>query len=277
MATYANSQLTSAGLLLASRAAAGKTTFSLTRTTASSKDLSTVSVGELTAMPDEMQSGVLTDNSIVRLDDHTLKQVEVFFTNRDLEISYPVNAIGIYAKETGGSEILYAVIKAVEAEMMPSFADKVLLEFKLAVTVVVGQIQNVTVAVDPNGLATTTYVQNQQVAVVLNEKSYAIDTAKLNLNDYPGFKAWGYYNGAGIAQTTSYAGVPLMTELTMNVDLQNNGQVMIPRFMTAQIKAALPDFNIGSFAVTRASDGKWMYLISEPATIGIQCLNATFK
>lgn len=277
MATYANSQLTSAGLLLASRAAAGKTTFSLTRTTTSGKDLSTVSVDELTVMPNEMQSGVLTDNSIVRLDDHTLKQVEVFFTNRDLKTSYPVNAIGIYAKETGGSEILYAVIKAVEAEMMPSFADKVLLEFKLAVTVVVGQIQNVTVAVDPNGLATTTYVQNQQVAVALNEKSYEIDTAKLDLNDYPRFKAWGYYNGAGIAQTTSYAGVPLMTELTMNVDLQNNGQVMIPRFMTAQIKAALPDFNIGSFTVTRANDGKWMYLISKPATIGIQCLNATFK
>lgn len=277
MATYGNSRLTDAGVLLASRAAIGKTTFTLTRATSTADRLSTTAIATMMTLPHEVQTGVLTDNTLVRLEDHTLKRVEVFFDNRNLKASYSMNAIGIYAKETGGSEILYAVITAVEAETMPGFVDKVLLEFKLVVTVVVGQIDNVTVLVNLNGLATTSYVQSQQVAVTLNSSEYSVDTTGLGVNNYPLFKAWGYYNGAGMAQTVSYAGVPLMTELTMNVDMKNNGQVMIPRFLLPQVKAALPDFDVNKFTVNRASDGKWLYLNSDPVTIGIQCLNATFK
>ncbi|BDZ30638.1 hypothetical protein RA086_05660 [Lactiplantibacillus sp. WILCCON 0030] len=278
MATYGNSQLTAAGLLLASRAASGQTKFKLTRTTSTAKDLSSTAVDAMTSLPNEVQTGSLTDNLVTRSSDHTIKTVEVLFTNRDLKAGYILNAIGIYAKEDGSNtEILYSVIKAKTAETIPSFADKVLLEFRLAVTVVVGQIENVTIDVKPTDLVTVTYLENQQTPVALGSTSFGVNTSKLDLNDYPRFKAWGYYNGAGIPQTTPYAGVPRMFEFTMTVDLLVNGQTMVPKFFLAQIKAALPDFDLTKFKTNRASDGKWMYLISEPATIGIECLNATFK
>ncbi|CAM3206286.1 hypothetical protein [Lactiplantibacillus plajomi] len=302
MAKYKDSVLTTAGLALASSAYAGKTTFKLTRTTTTAEKLTTDKIRPLSALPIEKQEGLITQGDSVVTHDHTLITAELYFTNQDLSAGYEVNAIGVYAQETGADEILYSVIIADQPEYMPDFSDKVLMEFKTTVTMAVGQIDAVIIEMATDGLATRQYVDNtlkqaksyadtgdsqaltaakeytdSNLPASLDDRSFAVDISMLNVNDFPHFRAWGYYNGAGIAQTTAYAGVPLMTEFTLSVDLKENGEVMIPKLVPKQIETALPDFDTSSFTVSVASDGEWLYLISEPATIGIQCLNAKFK
>lgn len=127
-------------------------------------------------------------------------------------------------------------------------------------------------------LMTTANFGKQTTAQPLNDSVYAVDTSSLAISDYPRFKAWGYYNGAGIPQAGGgYYGVPRMFELSLLVDLMSNGQTIVPKFIMNQIKTALPDYDVTSIEVNKSSDGKWIYLVSGVATIGIQCLNAKFK
>lgn len=286
MSEYNDSVLTTQGLELAKRALLGTTKFQLTRATATGADLNAVQLESLLTLPDE-QVGLVTEadggGSMI---DHTIATVEILFTNEGLAAGYDVTAIGIYALEDGAdSEILYAVMtaKTGHAEYLPDYADKVLAEFKVTSMIVVGNVDAVSVAIDLDTLASKQFVYNQLNPPALNNLSFGVDTSGLGYTDYPRFKAWGYYNGAGIAQKVSYAGVPRMYDLYMAADLTNNGAVMIPKFLTAQIKTLLPELDPTCLLANRSTDGRWMYLFCDPEkvkyspTIGIQCLNATFK
>ncbi|WP_047999914.1 hypothetical protein [Lactiplantibacillus herbarum] len=161
MSKYQDSVLTPAGLLLASKAYAGKTTFKLTRTATTADVLTTDGIKKLTMLPNEVQAGTIAQSDNVVSDDHTLITTELLFTNQDLAKSYQINAIGVYAMEAGTTnEILYSVAIADQAEFMPDFADKVLMEFKTIITMAVGQKSNVTIEMVANNLATQQYVQN---------------------------------------------------------------------------------------------------------------------
>lgn len=285
MSEYNDSILTTKGLELAKRALLGQAKFKLTRATATGADLSTVQLESLSVLPDE-QVGLVTEADGVSMIDHTIATVEVLFTNENLVTGYDVTAIGIYALEDGAdSEILYAVMtaKTGHAEYLPDYADKVLAEFKVTSMIVVGNVDAVSIAIDLDTLASKQFVYNQLNPPTLNDLSFSVDTSGLGYTDYPRFKAWGYYNGAGIAQKVSYAGVPHMYDLYMVADLTNNGAVMIPKFLTAQIKTLLPELDPSCLLANRSTDGRWMYLFCDPKvvqyspTIGIQCLNATFK
>lgn len=285
MSEYNDSILTTKGLELAKRALLGTTKFQLTRATATSTDLSTVQLESLLSLPDE-QAGLVTEADGNSLVDHTIATVEILFTNENLATGYDVTAIGIYALEDGtNSEILYAVLtaKTGRAEYLPDYTDKVLAEFKVTSMIVVGNVDAVSVTIDLDTLASKQFVYNQLNPLALNNLSFGVDTSGLGYTDYPRFKAWGYYNGAGIAQKVSYAGVPRMYDLYMAADLTNNGAVMIPKFLTAQIKTLLPELDPSCLLANRSTDGKWMYIFCDPEkvqyspTIGIQCLNAKFK
>ncbi|MDN7062812.1 hypothetical protein FIV11_13955 [Lactiplantibacillus plantarum] len=190
MSKYKDSILTTAGLQLASKAYAGKTTFKLTRTATTVDVIAADKVKTLMVLPHEVQAGTITQGDSVVSDDHTLITTELLFTNKDLKTGYSINAIGVYALEAGtDKEILYSVAIAEQAEYMPDFADKVLMEFKATITMAVGQISNVTIEMIANNLATQQYVQNaikdlakdSEVVhdnhdgnIVVNSKSYDI-------------------------------------------------------------------------------------------------------
>lgn len=111
----------------------------------------------------------------------------------------------------------------------------------------------------------------------LKDLQLTINMATLDLNDMPRFKAYGYYNGAGIPQVTPSFGVPEIFELKLTMNIKDSGRVVVPNFQLLQLQKLLPDFDTTSFSVQRSFKGNWIYLNSGLPTIGIECLNAEFK
>lgn len=110
----------------------------------------------------------------------------------------------------------------------------------------------------------------------LNDLALKIDISGLPYNQLPSFEAYAYYNGAGISQETAYYGNPEVTKLDLAYSLRDGSTTLVPNFLLKQINTVLPDFAIDNFVQNRSGDGKWMYLISGRATIGINCDNAVF-
>lgn len=190
MSKYNESILTSAGLDLASRAANGKTKFTITRATATGDDLSSLSEEELqalTKLPNEVQTGIITNQDENIPNSNSVIGTELLFTNDGLEDSYSINAVALYAKEDDkDEEILYAITTAQQPEFIPDFADQVLLQFRLTIYVIVGRTENVTVTVDPTGMASKEYVDGKLGDIDVNDK--ISDSTTLNklqkLNEY---------------------------------------------------------------------------------------------
>ena len=165
MSKYNESILTTAGLDLASRAANGKTKFTITRATSTEDDLTTISeedLQKLTKLPNEVQTGVIANKDENIPNSNSVIGTELLFTNNSLKKSYSINAVALYAKEDGkDNEILYALTTAQQPEYMPDFADQVLLQFRLTIYVIVGRTENVEVTVDPTGMASKEYVDGK--------------------------------------------------------------------------------------------------------------------
>lgn len=111
----------------------------------------------------------------------------------------------------------------------------------------------------------------------LKNLQLTINMDTLDLNDMPRFKAYGYYNGAGIPQTTPSFGVSEIFELKLTTDIKDSGRIVVPNFQLFQLQKLLSDFDTTSFSVQHSFNGNWIYLNSGLATIGIKCLNAKFK
>lgn len=190
MSKYNESILTSAGLDLASRAANGKTKFTITKATATGDDLSSLSEEDLqalTKLPNEVQTGIITNQDENIPNSNSVIGTELLFTNDGLEDSYSINAVALYAKEDDkDEEILYAITTAQQPEFIPDFADQVLLQFRLTIYVIVGRTENVTVTVDPTGMASKEYVDGKLGEIDVNDK--ISDSTTLNklqkLNEY---------------------------------------------------------------------------------------------
>lgn len=174
MSKYNESILTSAGLDLASRAANGKTKFTITRATATGDDLSSLSEEDLqalTKLPNEVQTGIITNQDENIPNSNSVIGTELLFTNDGLEDSYSINAVALYAKEDDkDEEILYAITTAQQPEFIPDFADQILLQFRLTIYVIVGRTENVTVTVDPTGMASKEYVDGKLGEIDVNDK-----------------------------------------------------------------------------------------------------------
>ena len=160
MSKYDASELTNEGLRLSSLAANGKTSFTITRVASTADDLSDVDVTELTALPHEVQTGTINDRLNSPDGNNAIVGTDVTFENSGLTESYSIGAVGLYATESGEGklEVLYAVVKAIKPEFIPDFNDKVLMQFGMIVYVIVGKAENVTVTINPAGMATKEYV-----------------------------------------------------------------------------------------------------------------------
>ncbi|WP_338230777.1 hypothetical protein [Lactiplantibacillus paraxiangfangensis] len=237
-------------------------------------------------------------------------------TGNILTSDYKVALIGVVAHtSTDSTDKLLGVVVGVDPFILPAY-NNVPVSYIAGVTFGYSNATNITIQIKNDVYALSTDVQALDKATVkdnhdgtitangttftpaddtkvmhpadlamntLNEASFSVDTNSLGFYDYPRFIARAYYNGAGIAQSgDGYAGVPEMFHLQMFADLKDNGAVMIPKFWTLQLKSVMPDFDTSNFTINRSTDGHWLYLVSNTPevgapTIGIQCLNATFK
>lgn len=164
MSKYNKTVLTNAGIDLAKKVNAGRTKFSITKTATSSENLSDKSIADLqnmTELPSVMQYGVITDVEDSTLDKDTVIGMDLKFNNKELVHGYSVNTIGLYAKEDGGDEFLYAVATAIDPEHMPDFNNKAMFQFNVTIYVVVGQSSSVTINVTEEGVAAKKYVDNE--------------------------------------------------------------------------------------------------------------------
>ncbi|HCD08242.1 MAG TPA: hypothetical protein DEQ50_08315 [Lactobacillus sp.] len=182
MSKYNETILTAGGLDLATRAANGKTKFTITKATATADDLTVMSetdLQNLTVLPNEIQTGSITNQTENIPNSKSVVGTEVLFTNQGIKKGYLINAVGLYAKEDGkDEEILYALNTAIEPEFMPDFADQVLLQFRITMYVIVGRTENVTVIIDPSGTASKDYVNTKIAEIDVNDKIQDEDIAK---------------------------------------------------------------------------------------------------
>lgn len=238
-------------------------------------------VAGLTDIDSVKQAGIIravidsgSANSIVQID----------FDLSKLDAPYQLNSVGLYATDQNGKEILYAI----ECLQHPQYMDaSTTMDVNSHyMKIAVGNVEQMDVSLSPAGMVSLAELKGILADYLpikdfkadrLNETGFSIDTTGLAVNDYPRFVAFGYYNGAGIPQATAYAGVETMFGLHLAVDLKDNGQTVLTKFRLSEVAKYLPEFDTASFTQTVSSDGKWVYLVSGVATIGIQCLNAKFK
>lgn len=182
MSKYKETILTDGGLDLATRAANGKTKFTITKATATEDDLSSKSdedLQKLVTLPNEIQTGSITNQAENIKNSKSVVGTEILFTNEHIDKGYKVNSVGLYAKEDGSdTEILYALNTAIEPEYMPDFADQVLMQFKITMYVIVGRTENVTVQVDPTNMASKEYVDTKIADIDVNDKIQIVEINK---------------------------------------------------------------------------------------------------
>ena len=224
MASYGNTVLTGAGIDLVKRVIAKTATFEITRVATSSDSRltnATISAIEaMTALPSVNQTGTVT-----AFDTSNDKQVglKCEFTNQGLTNPYNICGVGIYAKEAGKSEILFAVAPAKEPETMPAKPNdqSALFSFSLNMYVVVGQASamtitattegvvksiNSTIKPDANGNVTISYYSQAEVDQKVSSLSSAIDSlnsTKANNTDFNALKNRVAANESGKADKTS--------------------------------------------------------------------------
>lgn len=224
MASYGNTVLTSAGIELVKRVIAKTATFEITRVATSSDSRltnATISAIEaMTALPSVNQTGTVT-----AFDTSNDKQIglKCEFTNQGLTNHYNICGVGIYAKEAGKSEILFAVAPAKEPETMPAKSNdqSALFSFSLNMYVVVGQASaisitattegvvksiNGTIKPDANGNISLSYYSQAEVDQKISSLSGMIDSlnsTKANNTDFNALKNRVAANEAGKADKSN--------------------------------------------------------------------------
>lgn len=229
MSKYSETILTANGLDLATRAANGKVKFTLTKAAATSDDLSKLEESDLqnlTTLPNEKQTGVITNQDENIPNSTAVVGTEILFTNEGINEGYSINGVGLYAKEEGkDEEILYAVNTAVEPEFMPDFADKVIMQFKITMYVIVGRTENVTVIVDPTGMASKEWVTTKIAEIDVNDKiqDSDIDDQLQKRLVYTNFKSKNMNKATQIAEMVGQLPTGLKT-----VDKEGNITPILP-------------------------------------------------
>lgn len=153
MGLYNGSVITNAGAAMIASAIAGQKTVEITAVKTSSHVYSSgTNLAELTSISDIVQT---TRPSSIQVYNDTTVQVVARFSNANVANTYSVNTLGVYAKYTGGSEILLAVITAVTPDEVESGTGTSLAAYVYNVQMVIGNAPQVTLTVNDAGTATT--------------------------------------------------------------------------------------------------------------------------
>lgn len=153
MASYNDTVLTNNGISILNRVLAGKCTVTFTRAVSSIADYSGKTLSELqalTSLDSVEQNGVATRFDVRS---KTMVSIDLLFTNKDLQSSYEIKTIGLYAKASDSStEVLYAVATASDPETMPAYVDQKLAKFTLTLYTKVGQADKTSITITDEGV-----------------------------------------------------------------------------------------------------------------------------
>lgn len=153
MASYNDTVLTNSGIAILNRVLAGKCTVTFTRAVSSIADYSGKTLSELqalTSLASIEQNGVATRFDVRS---ETMVSIDLLFTNKDLQNSYEIKTIGLYAKASDSStEVLYAVATASDPETMPAYVDQKLAKFTLTLYTKVGQADKTSITITDEGV-----------------------------------------------------------------------------------------------------------------------------
>ena len=161
-----NLVITSKGQELMSRLIAGTTTATFTKIAGSDHDYSGVSLEALTELEDVKQNVLV---SKVTRTDLTLVEVLAALDNHDLTEGYYVKALGLYAKDGDGEEMLYAVsVETVAPDYLPAFSGKTVSGITYRLITKVDNSEQVTLEVNPRAFPTIEQVDNIQKMIELH-------------------------------------------------------------------------------------------------------------
>lgn len=145
-----NIVLTENGLALRDKLNAGQTTATFTRFCTSSAEYDQSELGALTELKDSKLESAVTNLEI--REDHTMV-ISGAVDNKSLQEGYYITLIGLYAKETDGEEILFAVSKVSSPMYMPEKSGA-LSGMSIRFSVKIENSDSINVTVDPTTAAT---------------------------------------------------------------------------------------------------------------------------
>jgi hypothetical protein len=149
--------ITDAGEELIAKMVAGTTTATFTKVGISPRDYSGVQTEKLTDIEDVRQSTLVSN--VVRTDGSKV-EVLAAFENKDVTEGYYVRTVGIWAEDSDGNEILYAVATDSTPDYMPEYGGKTVSGISYRINIRVDRSSQVSVEVNPAATPTIEQVEN---------------------------------------------------------------------------------------------------------------------
>ncbi len=155
--------ITNQGQELIAKMIAGTSTASFTKIQTSDYDYSTETLKDLTFLYDVKQEALIS--SVTRTDT-TMVEVIGAIDNSKLTAGYYVKALGLFASDIDGNEILYAVcIETENPDYMPAFGGKTVSGITYKLNTKVDISSQVTLEISPAAVPTMEQVNNLSVSV----------------------------------------------------------------------------------------------------------------
>lgn len=151
MAEYTSCIMTELGRKLIAKAIAGTATIQFTKMCTSAASYTESQAKALTSLNDIKQTELISTGA--KLND-TSVSVKAVFTNEKVETMYFIRTIGVYAKDSQGQEILYAVFLGISPEEMPDYNGSYPQNVIFNVVLTVGNADNAVIKIDGAAVAT---------------------------------------------------------------------------------------------------------------------------
>lgn len=149
--------ITNDGNDLMAKMLVGETKITFTKIAVSSFDYSGIDVKYIKELKEIKQVALVS--KISRLDRNTV-EVLAAIENQKASESYFVRALGVYAEDTKGNEVLYGVsISTENCDYMPVYDNKILSGIAYRLNIVVADSEQVTINVNSGAMATVMQVE----------------------------------------------------------------------------------------------------------------------
>lgn len=161
-----NLVITNLGEELTAKLIAGTTTAAFKRVAASEHDYSGVDLRSLTELADVRQTAFV---SSVTRSDLTMIEIMAAMDNSNLTTGYYTRALGVYAEDSAGNEILFAVsIEPVNPSYLPPFSGKTVSSITYRMNIKVDNSEQVQIEVNPAAYPTVEQLNGVKATVELH-------------------------------------------------------------------------------------------------------------
>lgn len=155
--------ITNSGEELTAKLIAGTSTATFTKVASSDYDYSAVELKSLVELNDIRQEAVISG---VSRTDTTMIEVLAAMDNSELESGYYIRALGVYAKDSDGNEILFAVsIETENPSYLPPFSGKTVSSITYRMNIKVDNSEQVKIELNPGAYPTMEQLEDVQNTV----------------------------------------------------------------------------------------------------------------